>query len=59
MSKIGIVVEEADETVYWLDLIAAAHISAGTELQWLQGEAAELSRIFNASQLTAKAQGRQ
>jgi four helix bundle protein len=55
VAKLGFVVEEADETLYWLDLIAAAHISPGEELDALVEEANELSRIFNQSQLTAKA----
>lgn len=52
--KLGHVVEEADETVYWLDMISAAGIAKGAELKWLIGEANELWAIFNQSQLTAK-----
>jgi len=55
VAKLGYVVEEADESVYWLELIEAAGITAEAELRWLLGEANELSRIFNQSQLTAKA----
>lgn len=55
VAKLGFVVEEADETVYWLEMIEAAGISGGDELKWLLGESNELSRIFNQSQLTAKA----
>ena len=55
VAKLGFVVEEADETVYWLELIAAADINPGDELTALTNEAHELSRIFNQSQLTAKA----
>jgi hypothetical protein len=51
----GYVVEEADESVYWLEMTEAAGISVGAELKWLLGESNELSRIFNQSQLTAKA----
>ena len=47
-------VEEADETVYWLDLIVAGAVSADPSLSRLRREAAELSAIFNQSQLTAK-----
>jgi four helix bundle protein len=53
-SKIGIVLEEADETVYWLDLISAAGVCETGALQPLQEEAIELARIFNASAVTAK-----
>lgn len=58
VAKIGFVVEEADESVYWLEMIAAAGIVDGSELTSLQEEACELSRIFNQSQLTAKANSR-
>ena len=55
MNKLGHVVEEADESVYWLELIDAAYVSPGPELTALIQEARELSAIFNQSQLTAKA----
>ena len=55
VKKIGHVVEEADESVYWLDLIRAAAITPESTLRSLLDEATELSRIFNQSQLTAKA----
>jgi four helix bundle protein len=54
IAKIGYAVEEADESCYWLEMIEAAEIGNGSELQWLLGESTELSRIFNQSQLTAK-----
>ena len=54
VSKIGIVVEDADESVYWLELIEAADIANGGPLASLIEEANELSRIFNQSQLTAR-----
>jgi four helix bundle protein len=54
INKIGIVVEEADETIYWLELIHSAGICQGPSLQALIVEAGELSAIFNQSQLTAK-----
>jgi len=53
--KISRVVEEADESVYWLELIQAAAIIPKTTLDPLLVEAIELWRIFNQSQLTAKA----
>ena len=54
VSKLGFVVEEADESIYWLELIQAAGVTSGAELEWLLGESNELSRIFNQSQLTAR-----
>jgi four helix bundle protein len=55
VNKIAFVVEEADESVYWLELIQAAKIVEDAGLQKLLIEANELSAIFNQSQLTAKA----
>jgi four helix bundle protein len=46
VAKLGLVVEETDEAIYWLELISAAGIAAGSELQSLLDEANELSRIF-------------
>jgi four helix bundle protein len=55
IAKIGIVVEEADETVYWLDLLAESELVKRERLTELQREACELFlAIFSASQLTAK-----
>ena len=54
VAKIGFVVEEADESVYWLELIKAAEVAKGPDLEWLLDESTPLSRIFNQSQLTAK-----
>ena len=53
-AKMGYVVEEADESIYWLEMIEAAGIGAGVELKSLLAESNELSRIFNQSQPTAK-----
>lgn len=54
ISKIGIVVEEADETVFWLELLVETEIMAVSKLQSLLDEANELLAIFAASQITAK-----
>ena len=54
INKIAFVVEEADETVYWLELIKAAEIVSGPGLDALLDESTQLTRIFNQSQLTAK-----
>ena len=55
VAKIGYVVEEADESLHWLDMIEAAGIGNGPDFQWLMMESKELAAIFNQSQLTAKA----
>jgi four helix bundle protein len=53
--KIGHVVEEADETCYWLEVIQVAKITSEPALVRLLGETGELTAIFSQSQLTAKA----
>ncbi len=54
IAKIGVVVEEIDESVLWLEYLADAEIMRAAELAGLQKEANELLAIFTASQLTAK-----
>jgi four helix bundle protein len=53
ISKIGIVLEEADECVYWLELLCASGIVSHERLDLLTREAEELVAIFAASRLTA------
>jgi four helix bundle protein len=55
VAKLGLVVEEADETAGWLELIERADLAAGPELQALRTEASELVAIFAASYRTARA----
>jgi four helix bundle protein len=54
IAKLGTVVEEADETEHWLDVIKQGALAAGPELEWLIGEAGELRAIFRASLETAR-----
>jgi four helix bundle protein len=54
INKMGHVVEEADESVYWLELIRESGICQHAELVAVRDEAGQLSAIFNQSQLTAK-----
>ena len=54
VAMLGQVIEEADESVYWLELIAAATASNDLKLPALITEANELSAIFNQSQFTAR-----
>ena len=54
IAKIGIVVEEADETVFWLELLIETGIVSPTRMSNLLDEANELLAIFAASQHTAK-----
>ena len=46
--------EEADETVFWLELIAEVGIVSKDRIQDLLVEANELLAIFAASQRTAR-----
>lgn len=54
IAKIGIVVEEADETVFWLELLIDTGIVRENRLRDLLSEGDELVRIFAASQQTAR-----
>ena len=55
IAKLGTVVEEADASCFWLDLIQAAGIPCGEHLNQLASESGELLRIFTKSLVTAKA----
>ncbi|MFN3918619.1 MAG: four helix bundle protein [Flavobacteriales bacterium] len=55
ISKITIVEEEADETLFWLELIVESGLMKKERLQELIKEADELTAIFTASGKTAKA----
>jgi four helix bundle protein len=52
--KIGIVLEEADETVLWLEFLADSGIVPASKLRELLNEANQLLLIFSASRSTAK-----
>ncbi len=54
IEKIGTVVEGADETVYWLELLVETGIVSEKRLEGLCAEAGELLAIFAASKRTAK-----
>jgi four helix bundle protein len=56
VSKIGVVEEEADETLYWLELLLAAKIGETKPVKDLLAEAGELVAIFTATGRTAKVQ---
>ena len=50
----GIVVEEADEAVLWLELLAESGIVSQEKTKELLVEARELTAIFTASQKTSR-----
>ncbi len=54
ISRLAIVVEEADECCYWLELIAEGKLLGCDRLADIQGEANELRSIFAASLSTAR-----
>src|SRR5258707_7278426 len=54
IAKVGIVVEEVDETVFWLELLGETAIVQPERLEGLLVEANALLTIFAASQRTAK-----
>lgn len=54
IAKLGIVLEEADETVFWLELLLEAGIVQPEKLGPLVKEANELTSIFVSSICTAK-----
>lgn len=54
IAKIGVVVEEADETVFWLEMLVDSGIVRAAKLQSLLKEATELVAIFTASRKTVR-----
>ena len=53
-AKLGIVVEEADETVFWLELLVESGIVPEERARGLTDEAKELLAIFVVSRRTAR-----
>ena len=58
VAKIGSVVEEADETVFWLEMLSDCEIVSRGRLKELVTKAHALSALFTASQRTARANRR-
>jgi len=54
VARMGVVVEEADETAFWLEFLIDAGIVSQRKLAGLLHEANELVAIFAASQHTAR-----
>jgi four helix bundle protein len=54
ISKISVVTEEIDETVFWLELLVETGIVPKARMVELLKEANELTRIFGASVHTAR-----
>ena len=54
LQKLGTVVEEADESLGWLELMTELQMANGGEQRWLLQEAGELVAIFGSSYHTAR-----
>jgi four helix bundle protein len=54
VARIGVVAEEADESILWLELLEETGILSNKQVQDISKEARELAAIFSASQKTAK-----
>lgn len=54
IARIGIVAEEADESVFWMELLGESNAVPEPRLTDLLNEARELTAIFTKSQTTAK-----
>jgi four helix bundle protein len=49
VSRLAVVVEEADESMYWMELLVDGGIIKAGKLEPLQNEAKELTAIFTAT----------
>ena len=54
LAKLSIVIEEADESAFWLELLVDAGLISESKLKDLKSEANQLVAIFNASRTTAR-----
>ena len=54
ISKISVVSEETDETLFWLELLVDSQLVESNKLKPMMTECDELLRIFSASLTTAK-----
>ena len=54
IAKIGLVIEEADESAFWLEIILEGKLLQNTEVDSISREAEELTRIMSKSRATAR-----
>ena len=59
ISKLGVVVEEADEVCFWIEFILEEKLLTEAQCSGLLAEARELTSIFAASQKTARTNQKQ
>jgi len=57
ISKLGIVLEETDESLYWLEILTETKVLKADLVAPLMAEARELIAIFVSSLTTAKGRG--
>jgi len=48
-SKISIVTEESDETIFWIEILIESNLKNNKEMQRLLSESIELTKIFSKS----------
>ncbi|HSJ03771.1 MAG: four helix bundle protein [Verrucomicrobium sp.] len=53
IAKLGIAIEECDESAYWLELVVKAELLSEKQVSQLLNECNELTAILNASHKTA------
>jgi len=58
-AKVSIVLEEAEESLYWLELIVESGLMKAARLRGLMQEASEIVAILSASRKTARGQGKE
>ena len=54
VAEIGVVLEEADETALWLELLSESGLMSDVKLKNLLDEANQLTAIFSSSRRTVK-----
>ena len=54
VAKLGIVTEEADESVYWMELLVATAVVPERRMRELMKEGRELTAIFTAARNTSR-----
>ena len=58
IAKLGLVIEESDETAFWLEIFVEAEFVPAQRINELHREADELTRIFVKSRETARQNAR-
>ena len=53
-ARIGVVLEEADESAFWMEIVTEGRISRAPRAMELLDEANQLTAIFAASSITAR-----